>query len=358
MPNLFDPLRIGSFEIPNRILMAPLTRARATADHLPTPVMVEYYRQRSGAGLIVSEATGISLEGLGWPYSPGIWSQEQVHAWRPITTAVHQQGGRIFCQLWHMGRAVHSSFPGRGQPVSSSPTTMPGLVHTYQGKQPAEQARALSRDEIQRVIGDYRHAALNAIGAGFDGVELHAANGYLVDQFLRDNANFRDDDYGGSIENRIRFLREVTTAITDAIGAPRTAVRLSPNAERQGVNDSHPEVLFEAAAAALSPFGLAFLEVREPSFSGTFGKADRPPITPRMRKAFQGRLVVNSDYDGPKAQAALDVGLADAVSFGRTFIANPDLPLRIARNIALAPDDMASWYVGGAKGYIDYPTAG
>lgn len=353
-----------------------MTRARATADHVPTELMIDYYRQRAGAGLILSEGTGISLEGLGWPYAPGIWNSEQVEAWKPITSAVHEEGGKIFCQLWHMGRVVHPVFPGRGQPVSSSATTFgglvipgdrqpatsaqpttPGLIHTYGGKLPAVQARALSKTEIKRVVGDYRQAALNAMAAGFDGVELHAANGYLVDQFLRDSANFRDDEYGGSIGNRIRFLREVMQALADAVGAQRTAVRLSPNGERQGVNDSNPEALFEAAAAALSELDIGFLEVREPGFSGTFGKAELPPIAPRMRRAFRNGFVLNSDFDGPKAQAALEAGQADAISFGRPFIANPDLPTRIAKNLSLAPDDSATWYLGGARGYTDYAFA-
>jgi N-ethylmaleimide reductase len=369
MPTLFDPIRLGSVELANRILMSPMTRSRATAEHVPTDLMVDYYRQRAGAGLILSEATGISLEGLGWPYAPGIWNEEQVAAWQPVTSAVHGQGGKIFCQLWHMGRVVHPVFPGRGQPVSSSATTFgglvipgkgqpavaPGLVHTYAGKQAAVQARALSREEIKRVVNDYRIAALNAMAAGFDGVQVHAANGYLVDQFLRDGANFRDDEYGGSIANRIRFLREVTAAIADAIGAQRTAVRLSPNGERQGVNDSHPQTLFTAAAAALSELNIGFLEVREPGFSGTFGTAEQAPIAPLMREVFKGQFVLNSDYDGARAQAALDAGEADAISFGRPFIANPDLPERIARKLPLAADDVGTWYLGGSKGYTDYP---
>jgi 2,4-dienoyl-CoA reductase-like NADH-dependent reductase (Old Yellow Enzyme family) len=357
VPNLFDPVRLGSLEIPNRILMAPMTRARCTADHVPTPVMAEYYRQRTGAGLILSEATGITPEGLGWIYAPGIWSPEQVEAWKPVTAAVHGQGGKIFCQLWHMGRVVHPSLPGRGQPVSSSATTMPGLVRTYQGKQPNVQARALSVAEIKRVCNDYRTAAVNALAAGFDGVEIHAANGYLVDQFLRDSANLRTDEYGGSIENRIRFLREVTAAVIEVVGADRTGVRLSPNEETKGVDDSHPEALFTAAASALSELGVAFLEVREPGFAGTNFKAQRPPIAPLMRKAFQGTFVLNSDFDHAKAQAALDAGEADAISFGRPFIANPDLPRRFADRIPLAKDDMETWYMGGTTGYTDYPPA-
>lgn len=357
MPSLFDSIRLGSLEIPNRILMAPMTRARCTSDHVPTQAMAEYYRQRTGAGLILSEATGISLEGLGWPYAPGIWNQEQIDAWKLITSAVHDRGGRIFCQLWHMGRVVHPSLPGRGQPVSSSATTAPGLVHTYEGKQPTVQARALSHVDIQRVLNDYRVAALNAIDAGFDGVQIHAANGYLVDQFLRDSANLRTDEYGGSIDNRIRFLREVASTVVDAVGAHRTAVRLSPNEESKGVNDSNPEALFKAASTALSELDIAFMEVREPGYSGTNFKAERPPIAPVMREAFKGKFVLNSDFDRFTAQAALDSGQADAISFGRPFISNPDLPRRFSDNLPLVANDMETWYLGGTRGYTDYPPA-
>lgn len=356
MPSIFDPIQLGAITASNRILMAPLTRARASADHIPTEMMIDYYRQRAGAGLIISEATGISPQGLGWPYAPGIWSKDQVEAWKPITAAVHEQGGHIVSQLWHMGRVNHPSLPGRGQPVSSSATTMSGLARTYEGKQPYVEAKAMMHDDIRSVISDYALAARNAIEAGFDGVQIHAANGYLIDQFLRDNANFRSDEYGGSIENRIRFLVEVTAAVVTAVGANRTAVRLSPNEERQGVNDSRPEPLFEAASVALNNLGIAFLEVREPDIYGTNGRAERPPVAPLMRAAFKGPFVVNSDYDGAKAQAALASGEADAISFGRPFISNPDLPYRLAKGLALTPDDMATWYTGGAEGYATYGT--
>jgi N-ethylmaleimide reductase len=357
MPSIFDPIQLGAVAAPNRILMAPLTRARASMDHVPTKIMIDYYRQRAGAGLIISEATGISAQGLGWPYAPGIWSDDQIESWKPITTAVREAGGRIFCQLWHMGRVVHPSLPGRGQPVSSSATTMPGLARTYEGKQPYVQARAMTHDDIRQVISDYSEAAANALKAGFDGVEIHAANGYLIDQFMRDNANFRTDDYGGSIDNRIRLLVEVTAAVVDTVGGGRTAVRLSPNEERQGVNDSQPEPLFEAASAALSDLEIAFLEVREPDFDGTNGRAERPPVAPLMRAAFKGPLVLNSDYDDRKAQAALDAGKADAISFGRPFISNPDLLHRFAKGLALTPDDKATWYTGGESGYATYTAA-
>ncbi len=357
MPSLFDPIRLGAIRAPNRILMAPLTRGRSTRDHVPTPLMAEYYAQRASAGLIISEATGISQQGLGWPYAPGLWSKDQVHAWRPVTERVHQAGGRIVAQLWHMGRIVHPSFLGGAEPVSSSATTAPGYAHTYQGKQAYVQARPLPLGEIAGLLDDYRNAASNALQAGFDGVQIHAANGYLIDQFLRDNANLRDDAYGGPVTNRIRFLREVTQAVADTVGADRTGVRLSPNGDTQGVNDSDPEALFSAAAAALSSIGVAFLELREPGREGTFGRADRDPVAPAIRRAFSGPLVLNSDYDGGRGQAMLDCGVADAIAFGRTFIANPDLPRRIADNIPLAKDEMATWYSQGPEGYVDYPAA-
>jgi len=357
MPSLFDPIQLGAIAAPNRILMAPLTRGRSTRDHVPTPIMIDYYVQRASAGLIISEATGISRQGLGWPYAPGIWSDAQVAEWRKVTDAVHAAGGRIICQLWHMGRIVHPSFLDGDSPVSSSATTAPGKAHTYNGKEPYTEARALRLDEIPALLDDYRHAARNAIAAGFDGVQIHAANGYLIDQFLRDNTNFRTDSYGGSVENRIRLLREVTQAVADVIGADRTAVRLSPNGEIQGVNDSDPETLFGAAAAALSEIGISFLELREPDFTGTFGTADRPPVAPTIRRAFTGPLILNADYDKAKAQAALDDGLADAIAFGRTFLANPDLPHRFAEDLPLTPDVMATWYSKGPEGYTDYPTA-
>jgi 2,4-dienoyl-CoA reductase-like NADH-dependent reductase (Old Yellow Enzyme family) len=271
-----------------------------------------------------------------------------------VTAAVHEAGGRIIAQLWHMGRIVHPSLGG-GQPVSSSATTAPGDAHTYDGKQPYVLARPLRLDEIPRLLDEYRRAAANAIEAGFDGVQLHAANGYLIDQFLRDNANYRADAYGGPVENRIRLLREVTEALIETVGAGRTSVRLSPNGDSQGVNDSDPHSLFPAAAAALSNLGIAFLELREPRPDGTFGKADVPPVAPAIRAAFARPLVLNSDYDLMSARAALDSGVADAIAFGRPFIANPDLPHRLAEGLVLRPADMATSYTQGPEGYIDYP---
>ena len=357
MPTLFDPLTLGDLQSPNRVLMAPLTRGRATREHVPTELMIDYYTQRASAGLIITEATGITQEGLGWPYAPGIWNDEQVEAWKPVTQAVHKAGGRIILQLWHMGRTVHSSFLGGAKPVSSSATRAPGQAHTYEGKQDYDEARPLSADEIPRLLNDYEHAAKNAMAAGFDGVQIHAANGYLIDQFLRDNSNVREDAYGGSIENRIRLLVEVTRRVARTVGAEKTGVRLSPNGDSQGVNDSNPKPLFTAAAKALDEIGIAHLELREPGYEGTFGKADRPPVHPVIRQAFSRTLILNSDYTLETAQAALAAGEADAIAFGRPFLANPDLPHRFAERLPLNKDVIETWYSQGPEGYVDYPTA-
>lgn len=357
MPSLFDPIDLGAVSAPNRILMAPLTRARATRAHVPTEIMKTYYAQRASAGLIISEATGISQQGLGWPYAPGLWNAAQTEAWKPVTEAVHEAGGHIFAQLWHMGRIVHSSFNNGAVGVSASATTAPGAAHTYDGRQAYEQARPLDISEIPGIVADYVRAARNARAAGFDGVQIHAANGYLIDQFLRNGSNQRDDDYGGSPENRIRLLREVVEAVAGEVGADRTAVRLSPNGDSQGVSDSDPTSVFVPAARLLSDIGIAFLELREPGPEGTFGRTDQPKVSPAIRPVFQRPLVLNSDFGFAEAQAALDAGLADAISFGRTFIANPDLPLRLAEKLPLNSDEMATWYSQGAEGYIDYPFA-
>jgi 2,4-dienoyl-CoA reductase-like NADH-dependent reductase (Old Yellow Enzyme family) len=317
--------------------------------------MAEYYAQRASAGLIITEATGISRQGLGWPFAPGLWTDEQTEAWKPVVAAVHAAGGRIVAQLWHMGRIVHSSIGG-AQPVSSSATTAPGQAHTYDGKQDYEEARPLRLDEFPGLLDDYERATRNAIAAGFDGVQIHAANGYLIDQFLRDNSNFRTDHHGGSPENRIRLLRDVTERVASVAGADRTGVRLSPNGNSQGAIDSKPEAVFVPAAKALAEIGIAFLELREPGPDGTFGRSEQPKLSPEIRQVFTGTLVLNSDYLGDTAQEALDSGVADAISFGRTFLANPDLPERLRTGASLNPDVMATWYSQGPEGYVDYPT--
>lgn len=358
MTSLLDPISVGAIDAPNRIFMAPLTRGRSTTAHVPfTALKAEYYAQRATAGLIIAEATGITQEGMGWPSGPGIWSDAQVEAWKPVTEAVHSADGRIILQLWHMGRTVHPDFLGGAQPVSSSATTAPGFAHTDTGKQVYAEARALRLDEIPRLISDYVHAAQNAMKAGFDGVQIHSANGYLLDQFLRDNANFRDDAYGGPIENRIRLMTEVTQAVADTVGAGRTSIRFSPNGVSQGVDDSNAEALFTAAATALDRIGIGFLELREQLPNGTFGASEVPIVSPAIRKVFKGPLVLNQDYDLARAVDALASGAADAITFGRPYIANPDLVARIANGIDWAKDNFKTWYSPDQVGYTDYPVA-
>ena len=355
---LFQPLQMGAIHANNRVIMAPLTRGRSTQPgSVPNAMMETYYRQRAGAGLIISEATGISVEGLGWPAAPGVWSEVQTEGWKPVTRAVHDEGGQIVLQLWHMGRLVHPDFLGGAAPVSASATTAPGHAHTFEGRKDNAAARALETDEIARVVADYVHAAQNAKKAGFDGVQLHGANGYLVDQFLRNGTNLREDRYGGSPENRTRFLREVLEALVAVWGANRVGVRLSPNGESQGCDDSDPAAIFGAAARVCQDLHLAHVELREPGPEGTFGRTDVPKQNPLIRSLYAGALILNSDYTAAEAEAAIEAGTADAVSFGRPYISNPDLAQRIRAGAAWAPNVNvpASWYLPGPAGYIDYP---
>ena len=356
MPSLFDPIQLGAIAAPNRILMAPLTRGRASRAGVPGTLAVEYYRQRAGAGLIISEATGISREGLGWPYAPGLWTDAQVEGWKPVTDAVHRAGGRMIAQLWHMGRLVHPDFLDGAAPLAPSAITAPGKAHTYEGKKPYAEPRAATLADIARVLDDYEHAARNALAAGFDGVQVHAANGYLIDEFLRDGSNRREDDYGGSPENRIRLLVEATERVAAVVGADRTSVRLSPNGNTQGVEDSDPPAVYLPAARALDRIGIGFLELREQGPDGTFGASDQAKVSPLLRPEFGRPLVLNQDFTRDAAMAAVSSGAADAVSFGRPFIANPDLVDRLRDDLPLAPDVMATWYSQGPEGYVDYPT--
>ncbi|WP_226016265.1 alkene reductase [Novosphingobium sp. FKTRR1] len=355
---LFDPIDLGSIHAPNRILMAPLTRGRATAGGVPTAIMQTYYRQRASAGLLISEATAISPEGHGWPSAPGIWTDEQVEAWKPVTEAVHQAGGRIVLQLWHMGRIVHPYFLGGQPPVSASATTAPGHAHTPEGTKPYEQARPLRLDEMPRLVDDYGHAAQNAKKAGFDGVQLHGANGYLIDQFLRDSTNLRDDIYGGSPENRVRLLREVLERLIEVWGTGPVSVRLSPNGDSQGADDSNPAAVFGEAARVLQALQLGFVELRQPGPNGTFGNTDVPQQDALIRSIYTGPLVLNSDYNADQAAADVASGRADAISFGRPFISNPDLVDRIATGAHWNPNKGVpqTWYFPGEAGYTDYPT--
>ncbi len=359
MTTLFDPLRVGTIDLATRLVMAPLTRNRAGAGQVPTALMQQYYTQRAnpatGAGLIITEATQISAMGQGYLDTPGIYSAAQVEGWHRITQAVHAQGGRIVVQLWHVGRISHTSLLPDGQaPVSSTAKIANGKTFIAGGFAPCSAPRALRTDEIPGVVADYRQAALNAIEAGFDGVEIHAANGYLIDQFLRDSINDRSDAYGGSIDNRVRFLLEVTQAVVGAIGGGRTGMRLSPVTPSNDAGpDSQPQALMTHAVQALAPLNLAYLHLIE---GQTGGKRDFLPFDyAALRTHFKGAWMVNNGYTAATAQAAVAAGDADLVAFGRPFIANPDLGWRLREAAELNALDTAHLYGGGAEGYTDYP---
>lgn len=359
-PNpLLTPLTLGDLTLKNRILLAPLTRARSNREGLANALMAEYYAQRAGAGLLISEATAISPEGHGWPNAPGLWTREQAESWQQVTAAVHAKGGLIIAQLWHMGRLTHSSLHGL-QPVSASATLADGEAHTYDGKAPFEPARALALDEIPRLLADYENAARMAKLAGFDGVQLHGANGYLIDQFLRDSTNQRTDDYGGSIANRTRLLREVTQVLINVWGAGGVSVRLSPNDDSNGAQDTDKRALFNHAAAVLNELDIAFLELRDPAVNGSLANGPDPEATPRagprLRQHFKGPLVSNGAYTADEAAQALTAGEADAIAWGRAYITNPDLAERIAAGQPWAAFDFdPSWITGEAAGYTSYP---
>ena len=360
MTTLFDPIRVGDIDLATRIVMAPLTRNRASPGQVPNELMREYYAQRadpaSGAGLIVTEATQVCPEGQGYLDTPGIHSAEQVAGWRRITDAVHARGGRIVVQLWHVGRISHVSLqPGGRAPVSS--TARPAGTKTFiaGGFANCSPPRALASDEIPGVVEQYRRAALNAMAAGFDGVEVHGANGYLIDQFLRDSINDRSDAYGGAIDNRIRFLREVMQAVTGSVGGGRTSLRLSPvTPSNDAAPDSDPQALHQAVLAALAPLKLAYLHVVE---GQTGGARDFAPFDyAALRRQFNGAWMVNNGYSRVMALQAVASGAADLVAFGKAFIANPDLGRRLREDAPLNAPDVATFYGGGAAGYTDYPT--
>jgi N-ethylmaleimide reductase len=353
---------LGELRLANRFAMAPMTRARAP-ERVPTDAMVAYYRQRAGAGLIITEATQISEQGTGSIATPGIHTEKQIHGWQRVTDAVHRQGGQIICQLWHVGRVSHSSMlPGAGVPVSSSAVAGNVSTFTANGFEPCTPPRALSLDEIPGVVTEYALAAHNARLAGFDGVQIHAASGYLIDQFLRDGVNHRDDGYGGCPANRVRFLLEVTDAVCAAVGAARTSVRLSPFTVTWDCSDSDPGTVFSHAVEALDQRGLAFLELVERGFDSIAVSNDRD-IAPdtfspaHLRALYTGPLMVNGCYDLASATAALASGHAQAVSLGRPFISTPDVVARYAAGAPLNPEvDPTAWYGGDERGYCDLPT--
>ncbi|HEU4532680.1 MAG TPA: alkene reductase [Polyangiaceae bacterium] len=349
---LLRPFELGPLTLKNRVLMAPMTRSRAGAGNVPSPSAVTYYVQRASAGLILTEATQVSPEGVGYINTPGIHSAEQVQGWRVITDAVHAAGGRIFLQLWHVGRISHVSLqPGRKAPVAPSAIAARGETFTPEGKLPFSPPRALELGEIAGVVAQFAHGARLAREAGFDGVELHGANGYLIDQFLRDGSNRRTDAYGGSVENRARFLLEVTEAVTQVWGPERVGVRLSPLVPFNDMADSDPAATFTYAARELSARRVGYLHVVEP----LGGPAGASRISPLLREQFRGPFVANGGYDALQAHEAIRRGEADLVSFGASFLANPDLPERFRRGATLNAPDPSTFYTGGDKGYLDYP---
>jgi N-ethylmaleimide reductase len=358
MPNLFDPIALGPYTLRNRIFMSPMTRGRATPEGVPTDIMVEYYRQRASAGLIITEATAISPQGIGWLGAPGIYTDAQEQGWRPVTQAVHDAGGRIFLQLWHMGRVSHPDFQGGALPVGPSAIAAKGQSHTAEGNKDYVTPRALAADELPGIASDYAAAARRAIAAGFDGVELHGANGYLLDQFIRDGANQRSDEYGGSIENRWRFPLQAVQAVAEAVGKERTGIRVSTLSGYNGMSDSDPVATYTYGAGRLRELGLAYVHVLEALPGHMMAVAGVPAVHPHIRKAFGGTIILNGGYDRAKGDEALAAGVTDAIAFGSPFLANPDLPRRLQEGAPLNPPDYATFYTPGTKGYIDYPRLG
>jgi N-ethylmaleimide reductase len=363
--SLFDTLKVGDITVPNRLVMAPLTRMRSKQPgNVPWSLNAQYYAQRAGAGLIVAEATQISQAGQGYPATPGIHSPEQVAGWQLVTDAVHQAGGRIFLQLWHVGRISHSSFQPDGQPpFAPSAIAAEGLTMTADwGQVPYETPRAMTQADIVSLLADYKKAAQNAKEAGFDGVEVHAANGYLLDQFLQDGTNKRTDSYGGRIPNRARLLLEVVDTVTTVWGAGRVGVRLSPYGTFNSMSDSDPVALFTHVLTELNNRGIAYAHVIEPRSSNAGGgdtvNDGVPRTAPLFRKVFKGVLISAGGHTPESAKADVADGAADMVAFGRYFISNPDLPERIRSGVALTAYDRATFYGGTEKGYTDYPTMG
>ena len=356
--NLFSPYKVGNLELPSRIVMAPLTRMRAGKGNVPQAMNAEYYAQRASAALIISEATQISPQGVGYPHTPGIHSSEQIEGWKLVTEAVHQQGGKIFLQLWHVGRVSHPSLQPNGElPVAPSAIAPKGMAATYEGEKPFVTPRALETEEIPQIVQQYVQATKNALAAGFDGVEIHSANGYLLDEFLQDGSNKRTDRYGGSIENRARFLMEVVEAVTQVCDSRRVGVRLSPSSTFMDMSDSNPEELFGYVARELNKFNLAYLHVVEPRIKGDKHDEDESNGlgVKFFRPIFTGTLISAGGYTRDTGNEVLASGNADLVAYGRLFIANPDLPKRFKLKASLNTYHRPTFYTQGQEGYIDYP---
>ncbi len=352
--NLFSPIKIGNYNLKNRIFMAPLTRCRCLENNVPNDLMATYYAQRASAGLIISEGTQISTQGIGYPYTPGIHTAEQVKGWKKVTDAVHKEDGKIFLQLWHVGRISHSSYHEGKLPVAPSAIKPSGQIATYEGMKDFETPRVLSVDEIKEIVQEYVNGAKNAIEAGFDGVEIHAANGYLLDQFLRDGTNVRKDEYGSSIQNRSRFLFEVVEAVSNKIGAEKTGIRLSPSGTFNDMTDSNPQKHFAYVCEKLNAFNLAYVHIID-ALEGDIKHGANVVELSVLRDAYNGVLIANGGYDKFKANDTLEKHLANAISFGTLFLANPDLPERFKRNSVLNKADENTFYTQDEKGYTDYP---
>ncbi len=351
MPGLFDPVSLGELRLPNRIVMAPLTRSRADSEgRVPNALMAEYYRQRASAGLILSEATSVTPMGIGYPDTPGIWSEAQVSGWKRVTDSVHATGGRIVLQLWHVGRVSDPVYLGGALPVGPSAIAPKGHVNRIYPARPFVVPRALEIGEIPGIVAAFRQGAENARRAGFDGVEVHGANGYLLDQFLQDGSNRRTDAYGGSVENRARLLLEVTDACVSVWGKGRVGVHLAPRGDGNDMGDSNPAATFGHVASELGRRSIAFLFIRE--------SRHEPRLLPKLKALFAGAVIGNEGFTPEQAEAALAGGEIDAVAFGKLFIANPDLPHRLGHNAPLATVDMQTLYSNGARGYTDYPALG
>ncbi|BBP45782.1 alkene reductase [Thiosulfatimonas sediminis] len=347
---LFQPVKLGNLTLANRFIMAPLTRCRAI-DHLPNALMAEYYTQRASAGLIITECTMVTPQTSAFGNDPGIYSPEQIEGWKATTKGVHQSGGKIYMQIWHAGRAAHPLFNDHKPAVSASAIAIDDETYTPAGKKPYSIPHPLTKTEIAEIVEDFRQAGINAIAAGFDGVEIHAANGYLIDQFLRDGANQRTDEYGGSLENRARFLSEIIAAVSGAIGSDRVGVRLSPLNSFNGMQDSDPVAWMTYLAQHLNQFNLAYLHVMRADFFGV----QQADVIPIARKHYQGHLMVNMGYSADEAAEVIKNDMADSVAFGTGFLANPDLPERIKAGAELNAPDSDTFYTPDEKGYTDYP---
>jgi N-ethylmaleimide reductase len=356
-PDLFSPYRLGELALANRMVMSPMTRSRAVEGNVPHPLAATYYVQRASAGLIISEATQVSPQGVGYIRTPGMHSAAQVAGWRAVTDAVHRAGSRIFAQLWHVGRVSHPDFHGGALPVAPSAIAPEGEVFTGKGRVPMVTPRALETGEIAGIVAQFRRAAENAKEAGFDGVELHGANGYLLDQFLRDGANRRTDAYGGGIVNRARFPLEVVDAVLDVWRPQRVGYKVAPNFSMLSMSDSNPVETFSYLTEQLSRRGLAYLCVTEP-IAGPSAVPAEKRLTPLLRRAFRGAFIVNGGYDAQSGNAAIARGEADLVAFGVPFLANPDLPARFKTGASLNSPDPETFYAGEEKGYLDYPALG